>query len=109
MVESSAVVSVASSSSTSQFLQVLQKGVFCLILPTARLGQSLLVDAIQSGCIPVFACDTYILPFSEVLDWTRASVSIRENLLPDVLNILKKFTPKQINGMKQQVRAFACT
>lgn len=42
-----------------------------MVLRGARLGQAVLSDVLQAGCIPVVIADSYILPFSEVLDWKR--------------------------------------
>jgi glucuronyl/N-acetylglucosaminyl transferase EXT2 len=57
--------------STYTFLMCLQEATFCLVLRGARLGQAALSDAIMAGCIPVIVADSYVLPFSETLDWTR--------------------------------------
>ena len=37
----------------------------------SRLGQMSLGDCLQAGSIPVVVADSFILPFSEVLDWKR--------------------------------------
>lgn len=42
-----------------------------MVLRGARLGQAALSDVLQAGCVPVILADSYILPFSEVLDWKR--------------------------------------
>lgn len=42
-----------------------------MVLRGARLGQATLSDVLQAGCVPVILADSYILPFSEVLDWKR--------------------------------------
>lgn len=49
----------------------LQESSFCVVLRGARLGQATLSDVLQAGCVPVILADSYILPFSEVLDWKR--------------------------------------
>jgi len=41
------------------------------VIRGSRLGQSALSDCLQAGSIPVIAADSFILPFSEVLDWKR--------------------------------------
>lgn len=48
-----------------------QEATFCIVLRGARLGQAVLSDILQAGCIPVVIADSYVLPFSEVLDWKR--------------------------------------
>lgn len=85
---------------------VLQDSTFCLVLRGARLGQMVFFDAIMSGCIPVVVADTYVLPFSEVLDWKRASVSIYEDELSDLISILKSYSDERIAEMRSKVRWF---
>lgn len=51
----------------------LQESSFCVVLRGARLGQAALSDVLQAGCVPVILADSYILPFSEVLDWKRSA------------------------------------
>lgn len=48
-----------------------QEATFCVVLRGARLGQAVLSDVLQAGCVPVVIADSYMLPFSEVLDWKR--------------------------------------
>ena len=86
--------------------KILKDSKFCLILPTARLGQAILSDALKAGCIPVIACDTYVLPFSEVLDWKRAAIVIRESNLHNVMTILKGVSLFQIEQMQKQGKYF---
>ncbi|XP_066265789.1 exostosin-2-like [Branchiostoma lanceolatum] len=85
---------------------ILQEATFCMILRGARMGQSALSDAMMAGCIPVVAIDTYVMPFSEVLDWKRAAVMLREEDLPDVHNVLRRISQERINNMRRQVEFF---
>jgi len=50
---------------------VFQQATFCLVIRGNRLGQLTLNDCLQAGSIPVIVADSFILPFSEVLDWKR--------------------------------------
>lgn len=86
-----------------KYPQVLQFGTFCAVIRGARLGQSTLMDALMMGCIPVILADNYVLPFSEVIDWKRAAVLIREEQISDVYKILKTFTFQEISDMTKQV------
>ena len=52
-------------------LVFLQEATFCVVLRGARLGQAVLSDVLRAGCVPVVIADSYVLPFSEVLDWKR--------------------------------------
>uniref|UniRef100_A0AAY5KLH6 Exostosin glycosyltransferase 2 n=1 Tax=Esox lucius TaxID=8010 RepID=A0AAY5KLH6_ESOLU len=86
--------------------QILQESSFCVVLRGARLGQATLSDVLQAGCIPVILADSYILPFSEVLDWKRASVVIPEEKLPEMYTILKSIPHRQVEEMQRQTRWF---
>ncbi|XP_034868498.1 exostosin-2 isoform X4 [Mirounga leonina] len=82
--------------------QVLQEATFCVVLRGARLGQAVLSDVLRAGCVPVVIADSYILPFSEVLDWKRASVVVPEEKIPDVCGILQSIPQRQIEEMQRQ-------
>ncbi|XP_064221075.1 exostosin-2 isoform X1 [Aotus nancymaae] len=86
--------------------QVLQEATFCVVLRGARLGQAVLSDVLQAGCVPVVIADSYILPFSEVLDWKRASVVVPEEKMSDVYSILQSIPQRQIEEMQRQARWF---
>ncbi|RXN21604.1 exostosin-2 [Labeo rohita] len=86
--------------------QILQESSFCVVLRGARLGQATLSDVLQAGCVPVIMADSYILPFSEVLDWKRASVVIPEEKLPEMYTILKSIPHRQVEEMQRQARWF---
>lgn len=86
--------------------QVLQEATFCLVLRGARLGQAILSDVLQAGCVPVIVADSYVLPFSEVLDWKRASVVIPEEKILEMYSILQNLPPRQVEEMQRQARWF---
>lgn len=83
--------------------QILQESTFCLVVRGARLGQTVLFDAMMAGCIPVVIADSFVLPFSEVIDWKRAIVRIYEDEIPEMMDILKSFSDERVVEMKNQV------
>uniref|UniRef100_A0A4X1SGK7 Exostosin GT47 domain-containing protein n=1 Tax=Sus scrofa TaxID=9823 RepID=A0A4X1SGK7_PIG len=87
--------------------QVLQEATFCVVLRGARLGQAVLSDVLRAGCVPVVIADSYVLPFSEVLDWKRASVVVPEEKMSDVYSILQSIPRRQMEEMQRQVRGQA--
>ncbi|XP_060068340.1 exostosin-2-like [Ylistrum balloti] len=83
---------------------ILNEGTFCLVIRGARIGQAALSDALMMGCIPVVVADSYVLPFSEVLDWKRAAVIVKEDDLGQVMEVLKSFSLEKIYLMRKQVK-----
>ncbi|KAM9302316.1 exostosin-2 [Gastrophryne carolinensis] len=93
-------------SNVYDYPQVLQEATFCLVFRGARLGQMVLSDVLQAGCVPVIIADSYVLPFSEVLDWKRASVVIPEEKILEMISILQSLPPRQVEEMQRQARWF---
>ncbi|XP_013385446.1 exostosin-2-like [Lingula anatina] len=84
--------------------EILQEATFCTVVRGARLGQTALSDALMAGCIPVVFADTFVMPFSEVLDWKRAALVLREEQLPTMMSILKNISSERIRNMRRQVQ-----
>ncbi|XP_064489627.1 exostosin-2-like isoform X2 [Ornithodoros turicata] len=85
-----------------KYPNVLKEASFCFVVRAARLGQSALSDALMANCIPVIVADSYVLPFSEVLDWKRAALQIREDDVHDTVKILKGVSQLRIAEMRDQ-------
>ena len=57
------------------------------------------------GCIPVIVTDGYVLPFSEVLDWSRASIRVHSHDLSKLFTtILSKISTEHETELRDQVR-----
>ncbi len=52
------------------FEDALATSIFCIIDQT-QAPTTLLFDAMNAGCIPIFLDNNIVLPFSEKLDWRR--------------------------------------
>ncbi|XP_077999813.1 exostosin-2-like [Glandiceps talaboti] len=89
-----------------QYPQILQEATFCVVLRGARLGQTALSDALKAGCIPVVLSDTYVMPFSDVLDWKRAAIVLNEEDLDQIPSILRSISPAGVSSMRKQVKFF---
>lgn len=85
-----------------EYPEILEHGTFCLVIRGVRLAQPTLLDALATGCIPVIVADNIILPFDEVIDWTLAAVSIRENDLHSISTILKAVSQTRIRELQRQ-------
>lgn len=66
-----------------------------------RLGQPCLLEALSAGCIPVVVANSYILPFSEVIDWKRAALHVYEDDLAKVMDVLRAVSPERVKEMRR--------
>ena len=58
----------------------------------------------QQGCIPVLVKTGHVLPFSEVLDWSRAVVMVWEEELPTLMATLTAISERVQEQMRDHVR-----
>jgi len=90
------------SSDKIEYIQLLQQSYFCLVPSGRRLSSYRFLETLQYGCIPVITTnedELLILPFSELIDWSK-SVIIYSNsslsLLPYYLKTIKKIQRNQM-------------
>ncbi|KAL2712257.1 exostosin-2 [Vespula squamosa] len=81
---------------------VLQTATFCFVIRGARLAQSVLLEAMAAGCIPVIVADSLVMPFYGMIDWTRAAIFVREIDVLQVISILKRISQQRIVELREQ-------
>lgn len=86
--------------------RVLEKATFCLVIRGVRLSQPNFLEALAAGCIPVVVADSYVMPFSEILDWNLASITIHELQLRDIMRTLKAVSPHRIAELRKHGKFF---
>lgn len=80
---------------------------YCLCPGGYEVNSPRIVEAIYNDCVPVVIADNFVLPFSDVLDWTTFAVHVLEKHIPDLKTILQAIpmeTHAQMQARVKQVR-----
>nr|XP_045006156.1 exostosin-like 1 isoform X2 [Jaculus jaculus] len=83
--------------------ETLPNATFCLI-PGRGPGASRFLQALQAGCVPVLLSPRWELPFSEVIDWTKAAIITDERLPQQVLAAIREMSPARVLALRQQTQ-----
>ncbi|KAH0853261.1 hypothetical protein HID58_093384 [Brassica napus] len=68
---------------------------FCICPGGSQVNSARITDSIHYGCVPVILSDYYDLPFSDILDWRKFAVVLRERDVYDLKQILKNITQSE--------------
>ncbi|PNJ20618.1 EXTL1 isoform 2 [Pongo abelii] len=88
----------------TQHQETLPNATFCLISGHRPEAASRFLQALQAGCIPVLLSPRWELPFSEVIDWTKAAIVADERLPLQVLAALQEMSPARVLALRQQTQ-----
>ncbi|XP_062046659.1 exostosin-like 1 [Lepus europaeus] len=87
----------------SQPVDTLPSATFCLI-PGHRSDAWRFLQALQAGCVPVLLSPRWELPFSERIDWTKATITVDERQPRQVLAALQEMPLARVLSLRQQTQ-----
>ncbi|KAM2604503.1 hypothetical protein TB2_033402 [Malus domestica] len=83
---------------------MLKKNRFCLCPSGYEVASPRVVEAIYAECVPVLISDSYVPPFSDVLEWKSFSVQVKVKDIPNIKRILKGISQSQYLRMQRRVK-----
>uniref|UniRef100_A0A673IAR0 Exostosin-1-like n=1 Tax=Sinocyclocheilus rhinocerous TaxID=307959 RepID=A0A673IAR0_9TELE len=86
------------------YQELLHNSSFCLVPRGRRLGSFRFLEALQAACIPVLLSNGWELPFSEVIDWSKAAIIGDERILLQVPSITRSVGSDRILALRQQTQ-----
>ncbi|KAI0229804.1 Exostosin-1a [Lamellibrachia satsuma] len=83
---------------------LLHNSTFCLVPRGRRLGSFRYLETLQAGCIPVLLSNGWVLPFAEVIDWSKAAIWGDERLLLQVPSLVRSISHGEILSLRQHTQ-----
>lgn len=86
------------------YIQHMKSSKFCICPMGFEVNSPRIVEAFYYECVPVIIADNFVLPFSEVLDWSKFSVTVAQKDIPKLKEILQAISLRQYISMHNAVK-----
>lgn len=86
------------------YIQHMKNSKFCICPMGHEVNSPRIVEAIYYECVPVIIADNFVLPFSEVFDWSKFSVTVAEKDIPKLRQILLAIPLRRYLKMQTNVK-----
>ncbi|XP_017644363.1 probable glycosyltransferase At5g03795 [Gossypium arboreum] len=86
------------------YMSKLKNSRFCLCPSGYEVASPRIVEAIYAECVPVLISDSYVPPFSDVLNWKSFSIQVAVKDIPNIKEILMGVSQRQYLRMQRRVK-----
>lgn len=86
------------------YIQHMKSSRFCICPMGHEVNSPRIVEAIYYECVPVIIADNFVLPLSDVLDWSKFSLVVAESDIPSLKDILTAIPLRQYLKMQINVK-----